>query len=368
MRFISSMFSTNPKRAITNIDDVKHIQSDDIFHRYDVFELEDMAGLFEHKGFPAVFVSDHVTHYEDFFSQVKFLGLPMYLENERKRWTLDEFVDVNITTHNCFNFMINKKQVNRHLCIKLVELFGFKNFIYTYSGVDNNFDCSDIVREHQLLGERSPLSPDQFGKILAPITTDARFYNPSQQDVDSMSAGDQYESHTAAGHSGVSKNAHGNNRHHWEWGCKELFLTSAVSLITESLHYQKASTFTEKTLFALLGLNFPIWVGGGNRQAEQWKKIGFDTFDDVINHDYQHCDTLLERCVYAITQNLQILSDLEYATSMREKHLSRLENNRRLILSGQLGKYIDAKVETELFADRDDTTALKQFLQKIQDR
>ena len=114
-------------------------------------------------------------------------------------------------------------------------------------------------------------------------------------------------------------------------------------------------------------MNFPIWVGGGNCQAEMWKKLGFDVFDDVINHDYQHYDTLLERCVYAFTLNKEILTDIDYATSLRNANIERLKNNRSLILSGKLSDYIKNELETHLPSnDLNDSfrDALNQLLKK----
>ena len=203
-----------------------------------------------------------------------------------------EFDDKKTETNYCFNFMINKKQINRYLCIKLVELFKFKNFTYTCSGDDNRFDCSDIIKEHNYLNKLSPLTTDQIGKMLSPILIDPIFYYNGIENLQN---------------NGSSIGNYGSNKDSWDWGLNQMFANSAVSLITESIAYQKASTFTEKTLFCLLGLNFPIWIGG-HKQAEMWQRLGFDTFNDVINHDYQYYDTLLERCCYAFILNKKILT------------------------------------------------------------
>jgi len=228
--------------------------------------------------------------------------------------------------------MINKKQVNRYLCIKLVELYNFKNFIYTWSGAGRHFDCKDIIAEHQMLGAQSPLDSAQFGQILSPIVLDSIFYKDNTIQKDTK-------------HDGSSMANYGGNRNSWDWGCNKLFLESAVTLITESLSYQKASVFTEKTLYSVLGASFPIWVGGGNKQEEMWKKMGFDTFDDIINHDYQYYDTLLERCFYAFEFNKKILTDLDFAKSVRSKNMGRLISNRNLILSEKLTEYISAEIK-----------------------
>jgi hypothetical protein len=348
MRFITCDDTFINHDHILHIKDVDNIFSDDVFQAYDEYYIEEFYDLFNEKGFPGTFIGDMTIRYEDVHPKMKYLGLPLWLEYLRHSWTLQEFENINVETNYCFNFMINKKKISRYLCIKLVELFEFDNFIYTWSGVDNNFDCSDIIKEYNNL-QVSPLTADQFSKILAPITLDPIFHMKEniEQDTDPYNI------------------KYGGNRNSWDWGCNKLFSHSAVSLITESLNFQKATMFTEKTMYPVLGLTFPIWVGGGNQQAETWKEIGFDAFDDVINHDYQYYDTLLERCVYAFTLNKRILTDIDYASSMRNSHLQRLKNNRSLLLSGQLSKYTKKELNNHFANSSPDDSfkkSMNQFL------
>jgi hypothetical protein len=123
---------------------------------------------------------------------------------------------------------------------------------------------------------------------------------------------------------------YGNNAWVWNNIVGDIFSKSAVSLISESISYEKIINYTEKTLYSMAGLTFPIWVGG-YKQADLWKQHGFDTFDDVINHDYQYYDTLLERCFYAINDNLQILTDLDYARDKKQQNMERLKQNWSLL-------------------------------------
>jgi hypothetical protein len=119
--------------------------------------------------------------------------------------------------------------------------------------------------------------------------------------------------------------------YYWNAFAGQLISQSAVSLISESINYEKYMVHTEKTLYSVHGLTFPIWIGG-YKQAELWADKGFDTFDDVINHDYQHCNTLLERCTRAFVDNIKILTDLNFAQEQKNKHLDRLRKNRDLLV------------------------------------
>jgi hypothetical protein len=229
-----------------------------------------------------------------------------------------------LTTDHAFNFIINKKQINRFLCLKFVEYFQLTNYDYTWSGVDSEFDMSTIIKELDTLDNM----PDDIGYILSPTTIPEKFFYL----------------HPPVRTSSSVKNF-GNTLHTWQNGLREIFEKSAISLITESVSYHRGMTFSEKTLYSVLGLTFPIWIGG-YRQCDEWKRIGFDTFDDVINHDYQYYDTLIERCYYAFKDNLDLLTDIDRVRDLRNLHKTRLEKNRDLILNCQIKKFNDDQLHS----------------------
>ena len=122
-----------------------------------------------------------------------------------------------------------------------------------------------------------------------------------------------------------------------------MFNNSAISLISESLSYQRAAIFTEKTLYSILGLTFPIWIGGA-WHASELEKIGIDSFSDIIDHSYENCDTLIERCYRAFSDNFDLLNNKELASSLREECYPRLLKNRDFILNGGLTTATDKKL------------------------
>jgi hypothetical protein len=206
-----------------------------------------------------------------------------------------------VTTVRPFNFMANRKRINRHLMIKLLENFDLVNCAeYTWSGADSNYDLSQIIEELDSIA--APWASQIKSSMLMPIQTQPRWI-----------------------HTQTSKNEV------WEQGLNSIFNTTAVSLISESIDYQPGIGFTEKSMYPVLGLNLPIWVGG-KYQASEFEKFGFDVFNDVIDHSYQYCDTLIERCYRAIADNRDILSNLDLATEVRSKVMPRLLKNRQLML------------------------------------
>lgn len=136
-----------------------------------------------------------------------------------------------------------------------------------------------------------------------------------------------------------------------------VFEKSAVALITETIEpeWHDNMTFTEKTIWAMLSLNFPIWAGG-QKQAELWKDVGFDTFDDIVDHSYQYLTDPATSIQQALDSNRRLLTDLPYVSDLRHQMTGRLKQNRQLVIDNTIKKYLD-----RLTADFD-----IDFLEKLQ--
>ena len=107
---------------------------------------------------------------------------------------------------------------------------------------------------------------------------------------------------------------------------------SYVSLITEPGWNDHSVTMTEKTLFAFEAGTIPLWIGG-YQQAKQCKALGFDVFDDLVNHSYQHLTDPMERMTVAIESNLTLLQDLDQLKKIYVNNHHRLLSNRQLLRS-----------------------------------
>lgn len=315
-----------PTIQFDNLDNIDKITTDHVVHIHDYFDQDYVTKILQ-KGNPGAIVSDHMVT-SPYVDDVPFYGLPLFAESATKKIVNQHKFNNDISTLNCFNFMINKKQVNRFLCIKFVEYFKLTNFDYTWSAVDQRFDMSDTLAELNTLGDQSPLDQQTRSFILTPIQLEKRFISFGGQSISNSSV---------SNYGGVA----------WTWhnGLQELFLNSAISLITETLTYQKCAIFTEKTVYSVLGLTFPIWVGGGYNQAAEWKRLGFDVFDDIIDHSYQSYNTLIERCYYAFVDNLHLLSNTDKSAKLRLMCRDRLLKNRELLLQNHLGGVVDAIID-----------------------
>jgi hypothetical protein len=312
-----------PNRAISRGDliGIDRLFDTDIVHVQDVFDCEHVDYILA-KGTPKYIVSNFMT----WTDSPLFYGLPFFANHGLKEIIPGLNFDNKIITKTCFNFMVNKKLISRFLCIKLVELFKLQDFDYTWSAVDSVADMSSTLAELDQLGDKLPLTGAERSLLCAPIQLQKKFIT--------YSTSNNYFS------SNIGDGNYGGNGWAWRNGLQSMFSNSAISLITEPLSYQPGSFFTEKTLYSVLGLTFPIWVGGYN-MASDWKKIGFDVFDDIIDHSYERCTTLIERCYNAIALNLNLLSDKNKISKLRLECSHRLLNNRQILLDNQLGKFIN---------------------------
>jgi hypothetical protein len=99
-----------------------------------------------------------------------------------------------------------------------------------------------------------------------------------------------------------------------------------VEIVSESSFSAPAYNVTEKTLNSFYACNFPI-ILGGRGIVQQLRDMGFDMFDDIINHSYDNLDNPIDRITSAIDSNIQMLTDSGYVKSQWQACRGRFENN-----------------------------------------
>ena len=316
----------------------KHIQletGEEFYVICDVYAEDDLTQFMRTRD-PAIIVDIGPTYYkEEIYNPALFL-VPRWIENDASYYYNDEFSDV-VETKSTFNFMINKSNIHRYVLIKLLEAMNFTTDFYTFSGVDNFYTDQLKILGKYYIHQLTNLPNDIAGELVNPIKTLPKFYTDENSIVTDTFVTSSNDNSPAYNH---------NNYHRY---LKQNFESTAVALISESVVNDKQASdhcihFSEKTLFSILGLNFPIWVGG-YAQADNWKNLGFDVFDNVINHSYQYKNTLLERCYYALFDNRHILEDITLASNLRKQYMDRLLKNRDLLLNGHLNYVIKTEAE-----------------------
>jgi hypothetical protein len=99
-----------------------------------------------------------------------------------------------------------------------------------------------------------------------------------------------------------------------------------VEIVTETSFTEQCYLITEKTLNSIYGMNFPILMCGKG-SVELLRQIGFDMFDDIIDHSYDTIDNPIDRLYTAISNNSRLLTDNKYVKDIWVANKSRFENN-----------------------------------------
>ena len=225
-------------------------------------------------------VFDHVVQHDEFLSNPVYF--PALLAREVDEFNQHSINPVWTNKTHAFNFMINKPRIHRQLLLKLIDKLQLDNY------------------KHSLCWKESP------AKSIA--ITDYRMGREVILDQ------------------GVKNGSYPNALTYRELLKPTIFEPTSVSLITEPAYYERETIITEKTIMAIYGGTIPIWVGGW-RIADYMRSIGFDVFDDLIDHSYQSDTDPEQRCYRAIMNNMHLLHE-----PVRVDHV-RLQHNLDLVKS-----------------------------------
>jgi hypothetical protein len=283
-------------------------ESDVIFiqdHHYDeVSQCFPVQSLLENSSRTHTLLFDHVLQHDDCLRHHNMICLPIFLSR-----TVNQFIKQNIEIswdHKPyqFNFMINKPRLHREFLLLLIQHFGLSNFTYTLCGKHNRIDI----------------------ELLASATTNhlyQQIINSTQLDIPVR----QF----LLGHENLMNRGlhYGHVTNSENYNCylqKNLFEPSRISLITEPAFFERETIITEKTVMAIWGGTIPIWVGGWCI-PNYMKSLGFDIFEDIVDHDYQLLPDPMDRCYHAIARNLGVLQHPVSANLQQ-----RLQHNLDLLL------------------------------------
>lgn len=106
----------------------------------------------------------------------------------------------------------------------------------------------------------------------------------------------------------------------------DLYKNTFIEIVSETTFFEKCFLITEKTANCFLGCNFPI-ILNSKGSVEFLRTIGFDMFDDIINHDYDTISDPFERLYCAIHDNKEILFNSEILKLLWKKNINRFLKN-----------------------------------------
>jgi hypothetical protein len=253
-------------------------------------------------------IFDHILQEDDEMSKYNCVYLPLFMATSTK-----QFNQANIQPEwnkkTCtFNFMINKRRHNRTFLLMLIEHFGLTDYEYTLCWKHANFGRRDMV-----ISANNPAYQH--------IIESAKLDLPNRQYLfgseNLLDQGLQY--------------GHLTNAQVYKTFLQEqVFEPAGISLITEPGFYEHETIITEKTIMGIWAGTLPIWVGGW-RQADYLRSLGFDVFDDIIDHSYQNLPDVWDRCYQAVAKNIDLLKDRDRVLTFISNNHQRLQANLDLL-------------------------------------
>ena len=265
-------------------------------------------------------ISDHV-NYSDEMHPYKLLCLPIFMAKESTLFALENIQPDWKNKTTAFNFMINKPRPNREFLLLLIKHFGLSDYTYSLCWKNKN-----IKKAHLLAN----VGLEFYKQIIENIQSDIpeKIYTIGHEVF--LDQGLQY---------GQSSNA----EVYTKLLQTTVFEPSCVSLITEPCFYERETLVTEKTIMALYGGTLPIWIGGWGI-PDTMRQLGFDVFDDIVDHNYEHMPDPWDRVYHAVEKNLHLLKDTKITQEFMKNNHPRLQHNVDLINSNVFQKYITDKI------------------------
>jgi hypothetical protein len=267
-------------------------------------------------------VFDHINH-EDELNNYNHICLPIFLAAE-----VQEFIDQKIQPDwsqksKIFNFMINKPRLNREFLLIMIEHFKLDNYSHSLAWKKINFNKRTLKASMQ-----NALYSSMVDRATGTIPVTDYAFGPE----------------IALEH-GVKNGNFKNAETYNQLLRTAVFEPSCISLITEPSFLEKETLHTEKTVMAFYGGTLPIWVGGW-KLAKYARSMGFDVFDDIIDHSYEDFDDPWDRCYYAIEKNLQLLTNFDCAKQAINENQDRLRKNVKLLETNPFFKDCLSKIES----------------------
>lgn len=108
---------------------------------------------------------------------------------------------------------------------------------------------------------------------------------------------------------------------------RHLYSNSVIEIINDTTYYNSAgTTHNEKYVNAIMGMNIPLVLSNVGA-VQELRELGFDVFDDIIDHSYDAVQDPIQRMVGLVESNLEILRNQDLARMCWVKSLPRLIKN-----------------------------------------
>ena len=134
-----------------------------------------------------------------------------------------------------------------------------------------------------------------------------------------------------------------NNSENFDQSLRNLYANTAVEIVNETIWFpDQGGIVSEKYLNSVYGFNFPIIIGVCNTVA-CLRELGFDVFDDIIDHSYDTVASPTIRLISSLNLNLHLLRNRQATLDAWTQCQSRMHKNVELANSLE----IDYKITSE---------------------
>jgi hypothetical protein len=117
------------------------------------------------------------------------------------------------------------------------------------------------------------------------------------------------------------------NSENFDQYLRKLYSNTAVEIVNETVWFpDPGGVLSEKYLNSVYGFNFPIIISVRNT-VSYLRELGFDMFDDIIDHSYDSIASPTVRLVSALNSNLHLLRDRQLAVNAWKQCQSRMHKN-----------------------------------------
>jgi hypothetical protein len=281
IRFVGSHYVYQGEQLID--PEIIYVQDHHYNEQQQCYPLEQ---LLENSAGDHVVIFDHVLQHNDHLDKYNLIFFPSFLARECQEFNQQHIQPKWNNRSKIFNFMINKPRPHRELLLRLIDEYKLTDYSYSLAWKSNSIN--DI-----------PVTDYRFG---AEVVMDRGVKNGSFRNANT--------------YQGLLQT--------------QVFEPACVSLITEPAFIERETIVTEKTLMSVWAGTIPIWVGGW-QIPNYLKSIGFDVFDDIVNHSYQTLDNPVDRCRQAMELNLDLLTNLEQAQQVNQQCQARFKKNLELL-------------------------------------
>lgn len=124
-----------------------------------------------------------------------------------------------------------------------------------------------------------------------------------------------------------------NNHENFDQHLRKYYQTAVVEFVPETLYFGQGRLVSEKFTNSVMGFCFPIMVAVPGT-VQYLRDLGFDMFDDVIDHSYDLVQDSVQRAFAVVERNRRLLQDPEHARQCWLKCYTRFEANYQRIVQG----------------------------------